>query len=288
MSQRPIKSVAKAVDLLFAFSTDRSRWTPADLADALRLPLSTTYRYLVTFRDRGVLEEDPQHRTYRLSPRFLQLSEALAADLGLVRRARPLMERLAQQTGETVQLVLRSGDFGVCAERVESPHPLLVRPERGRTIPLHAGASMRAILAFLRAQDQRRLLGRPLQRFTEHTITDPRALRAELQKTQELGYAVSLQEIYPGVRAVAAPVLDAEGIAVGSLAIAAPAERLPETLAHRLAGTLMEAARELRHASGGVAAPNGVRQPWAARGAANRIHATARAAKPARGARFHR
>ncbi len=288
MSQRPIKSVSKALDLLFAFSTDRPRWTPAELAAALRLPLSTTYRYLVTFRDRGVLEEDSQHRTYRLSPRLLQLSETLSADLDLVRRARPLMERLAQQTGETVQLVLRSGDFGVCAERAESPHPLLVRPERGRTIPLHAGASMRAILALLPAQDQRRLLDRPLQRFTEHTITDPRVLRVELQRTQELGYAVSLQEIYPGVRAVAAPILDAGGVAVGSLAVAAPAERLTEPLAHRLAGTLIEAARELSYVPAVAAQHSVTHGPEVARDRASRIDLTTQVARLARGSGPHR
>ena len=255
MAQRPIKSVAKGIDLLFLFSGDRPRWTVGELAAATRLPLSTTYRYLVTFRRHGLIEEDGREGAYRLSPRLLQLAEAVATELDLARRARPLMERLAQRTRETVQLVVRSGDFGTCVERAESPETLRVRPERGRSVPLHAGASMKVILAFLPAGEQNRLLARPLERFTEHTVTNPRALRRELRAIRGAGYAVSFQEIYPGVRAVAAPILDARGMPTASLAIAGPGDRFTERRARALAPDLMRGARALGVQASGAPPP---------------------------------
>lgn len=242
MSQRPIKSVAKCLDLLYLFSTDRPRWTAGGLAAAMGLPLSTIYRYLVTLRQQGTLEENPHDRSYRLSPRLLQLAEALTAELDLIRRARPVMEGLARQTRETVQLMLRTGDFGTCVDRAESPEALLVRPERGRSVPLHAGASMKAILAFLPAEEQARLLRRPLQRLTGSTTTNPRTLRAELAAIRKSGYAISFQEVYPGVRAVSAPILNQAGVAIGSLGVAGPGARLTDALARTMAPALIQAA----------------------------------------------
>jgi IclR family acetate operon transcriptional repressor len=251
-TQRPIKSVAKALDLLFAFTGDRPRGTVGELAAATGLPLSTTYRYLVTLRQRGLVEIDGMEGACRLSPRVLQLGEAVVADIDLVRRARPLMERLAKRTRETAQLVVRTGDRGTCLERAESPETLRVRPERGRSIPLHAGASMKAILAFLPAAEQDRILGKPLQRFTENTPNSPRALRLALQAIRRAGHAISFQEVYPGVRAVAVPIFDGGGAAVASLTIAGPGDRLTQRRARTLARDLRAAGRELTRQIGGA------------------------------------
>lgn len=250
MSQRPIKSVAKCLDLLFLFSAESPRWSAAELAGALRLPLSTVYRYVVTLRQQGILEENQQDSSYRLSPRLLQLTEALTGELDLVRRARPLMEALARSTRETVQLMFRTGDFGTCVERAESSQALLVRPERGKSVPLHAGASMKAMLAFLRAAEQKAILDRPLARVAEGTITNPRELRRELEAIRTAGYAVSYQEVYPGVRAVAVPIRNASGAVVGSLGVAGPAARLSDATAHAIAPQLLAVAAELAAATG--------------------------------------
>ncbi len=251
-AQSPIKSVAKALDLLFAFSGERPRWTVGELAAATGLPLSTAYRYVVTLRQRGLMEIDGAEGACRLSPGVLQLGEAVLADLDLVRRARPLMERLAARTRETVQLVVRTGDSGTCVERAESPETLRVLPERGRSIPLHAGASMKAILAFLPPTEQDRILGKSLQRFTENTASRPQVLRHQLRAIRSAGHAISFQEIYPGVRAVAVPIFDPAGAAMASLAIAGPGDRLTERRARSLARILRAAGRELTRQIGGA------------------------------------
>jgi len=250
MAQRPLKSVAKCFDLLYRFCLERPRWTAGDLAKDLGIPLSTVYRYLITLRQQGTLEESPQDGTYRLSPRLLQLMDVLTAELDLVRRARPFMEQLARRTRETVQLMLRTGECGTCVDRAESSHPLLVRPERGKSVPLHAGASMKAMLAFLPDAEQDRILRGRLVRLTECTITAPRALRREIATIRKLGYAVSAQEVYPGVRAVAVPILNPAGVAIASLGIAGPIARFTDATARAMVPALKDIAVKLNAITG--------------------------------------
>ena len=119
------------------------------------------------------------------------------------------------------------------------------RPLGGRS-PLHVASNGKAVLASMSATEQEAYLTRPLKPSTRHTITDPEALRAELERIRKLGYAVSLGELDEGVRAVAAPILGVDAAPIGSISISCPAQRLPDELIPRYGGWVRSAAKEIR------------------------------------------
>jgi IclR family acetate operon transcriptional repressor len=109
----------------------------------------------------------------------------------------------------------------VCIDVVESSLPIRRSVPLGETLPLFAGPSGKAILAFLPTAQQEQILGAgPLRPFTAHTIVDPMLLRLELERTRQRGYAIDREEIIPGVHCVAVPILNYTGHAVGALSIA--------------------------------------------------------------------
>jgi IclR family acetate operon transcriptional repressor len=239
--QNAIASLQKGVDLLFLF-VDSPTLGVREIADRLHVPVSTAYRFVRTFRDKGLLEQDPVTRKYQLGLRLLSLEAPILRPLDVRRTGLPHMEVLAQHCQETVQLTLRRGFQGVIIEVVESPEPLRVAPARGQSVPLHSGALAKAILAFLpKPEIDRYFASGPLQRFTPDTITDPTHLGRELARIRKRGYAVSRQEVVLGAGGVAAPIFDSTGQVIASIGVSAPLQRLtaakivetvPEVLRH--------------------------------------------------------
>lgn len=237
-----IGSLQKGVDLLFLFVVSPTLGV-REIADRLHVPVSTAYRFVRTFRDKGLLEQDLVTRKYRLGLRLLALEAPILRPLDVRRIGLPHMEALAQQCQETVQLTLRRGFQGVIIEVLESPEPLRVAPARGQSVPLHTGALAKAILAFLqKAEIDRYLASGSLQRFTPDTITDPTRLGKDLGGIRKKGYAVSRQEVVLGAGGLAAPVFDSTGLVIASIGVSGPLHRLT---AAKIAGTVPEL---LRHA----------------------------------------
>jgi IclR family acetate operon transcriptional repressor len=237
-----IGSLQKGVDLLFLF-VESPTLGVREIAERLDVPVSTAYRFVRTFRHKGLLEQDPVTRKYQLGLRLLSLEAPILRPLDVRRIGLPHMEVLAQHCQETVQLTLRRGFQGVIIEVVESPEPLRVAPARGQSVPLHSGALAKAILAFLpKPEIDRYLASGPLQRFTPDTITDPTHLDRELVRIRKRGYAVSRQEVVLGAGGVAAPIFDSTGQVIAGIGVSAPLQRLT-------AAKIVETAPEiLRHA----------------------------------------
>ena len=140
---------------------------------------------------------------------------------------------------------VRAGDFGVAVESIESADPVRVAPAPGERVPLHVGAPMKAILAFLTPEDIAAYLKRPLERLTPRAIGDPRRLRQHLAQIRERGYAESWEEVYPGAVGVAVPLLSPDGVAVASLGIAGPVHRFNPERVSSIAQELLSAGKEL-------------------------------------------
>ena len=142
--------------------------------------------------------------------------------------ALPALRRLSHETGETALLTVLSParDHAVCLERVETPQPLRLSVQPGRQLPLHAGASQKALLAFMRADEAERIVTSPLEHLCHATLTDPGLLRDELAKIRTRGWASSYEETNLGVWGVAVPVVNARDEAVCAIGIAGPSPRL--------------------------------------------------------------
>lgn len=220
------------------------------LARKLREPKTTVHRSLQTLHAAGwirSLEQSSDHgrqRLWMLSPKLLSLGQR-AGHPRLRDTALPIMEELRNKTRETIHLMVPQERVVVLIERLDSPQPLrIVRPLGGRSL-LHIASNGKAVLAHLNEAEQEAYLARPLKASTPNTITDSGALREELERVRKNGYAVSLGELDEGVRAVAAPILAAGRVPIGSISISCPAQRLPDDRIARYGAMVRRAAEEI-------------------------------------------
>jgi DNA-binding IclR family transcriptional regulator len=140
---------------------------------------------------------------------------------------RPALERVAAETRELVLLAVPASDgtHARYAAAIDSPQRLRVAAEVGTAVPLTAGATAKALLAFLGIEAIDAALAEPPVRLAAGTMLDPAAIRRDLELTRKRGFAISWQETFDGAWATAAPVLDAEGLPFAAIGVAAPIHR---------------------------------------------------------------
>ena len=200
-----IQSIDRAVELLEAVASAPEPEPVATLAARCGLNRSTAWRILATLEHHGLVERDPNG--YRLGHTVLRLAAAAGLEL-LDRLAQPLLRRLADATGETVNLAIARRLELVYADQLRTRH-VMAPNWLGHAVPLHATSTGKAFLAALPAAELDALLRAPLERFTATTITDPRALRGELDDVRARGHAVSRGELETALWGVSAAACDA-------------------------------------------------------------------------------
>ncbi len=216
----------RAIEILMMFEDARPVLTAADVAERFKMPRSTTYRYLSTLRGQGLLS-DTGDGGYRLGPRIFTLARIARQGFSLPQAARPELERLLKETGETVLLTqLNGADLNVL-ECLETSAPIRISYERGSVLPSPASASAKVFLAFESPAVVQKLIGRRrIAAYTSSTITDPNRIREALEQVRELGYAVNYNEVDDGITAVAAPIFDSASRVRHSISVVAPSFRL--------------------------------------------------------------
>ena len=202
------------------------------LARDLNEPKSTVQRSLETLHQAGWLSAAPdpiegRKRSWSLTSKLTSLKR----DAGRARlrdAALEQMERLRQQTRETIHLMAPEGQTVVLIERLDSPQTLRTVRQLGATTPLHAASNGKAVLAWLSPAERAAYLARPLPAFTPRTLTDPAALERDLEAIRARGYSLSAGELDLDVRAVAAAIRLASGEPIAALSISCPALRFPD------------------------------------------------------------
>lgn len=218
-------SSRKILRALLAFSTERPRHSAESLSEQIGVPLSSTYRYIGILREAELIDEDGRG-SFILAPRVIGLAQAARAGTDLASIARPHMKRLAQDAGETVILLRRSGDRAVCIERAESLSRIRLTFEVGTALPLHRGAGPKLLLAHQPSAEIEQLLDDVVARdpgFGAHR----KGLMRELATIRDEGWSESHAEITPHVYAVAAGIRDGNGV-VATISFVAPAFRTPK------------------------------------------------------------
>ena len=228
-----IQSVRRAAALLRAIGNGAGELGVSELGRKLNLHKSTVSRLLATLEREGLLERPPGSEKYRLGYELLRLAGQAGEDRDLLADARPFLVELAERTRETANLAVLDGEMVHNVAQVSGPHLVRIGNWVGRRTPPHCVANGKALLAFQPEPDLRRLLAQTLERFTPRTVTSRPALRAELARVRQQGFALAEGEIEDGLNAVAAPVRDGAGRVVAALSVSGPAyrltrERLPE------------------------------------------------------------
>ncbi len=239
-----VRSVDRAIVILDLLARDGWR-AGAEVARDLGVHRSTALRLLGTLERHSLVERDPRTAKYRLGRRLPQLASVVTGEFDLRYVARPVCERLARALGETVTLDVLDSEEIVPIEQASGSTSVVNVNWLGRRTPIHCTASGKVILAFAPPSVRQRLLARPLERRTPHTIVDRQELEAQLAAAVEAGYARTYQELEVGLDAIAAPVYSAEGAVVAAIDVSGPAHRLVEANRPELVGLTREAAADL-------------------------------------------
>jgi DNA-binding IclR family transcriptional regulator len=242
----------RTFSILELFDEDRPEWSTTEVARTLALPIPTAHRILAALKRQGYVSQHSETKRFRLGIAALQLGDRARAVVDLRSVALPALRRLSQEAGETSLLtVLAPGqDRGVCLERVETPQPLRLSVQPGRQLPLHAGASQKALLAFMDETATTRIVHGTLERLCHATITDARSLLDELARIRDRGWASSFEETNLGVWGIAVPVLSDRGSVVCAVGIAGPSARLTARRVRDDIGRVHAAATDIAHALG--------------------------------------
>lgn len=241
------KGSLRVLDILDILSELSRPIALGELAQQAGLPKSTVHRLLAILKDAGYVQQDAETDRYQLGIRAMRLGVSALRSHSLLHIAHPHMERLAELTGETVQLAVRDDNRVLALHRVESDRHVIraAMPNRVRT-PLHATAAGKILLAGLPDTELEVLLQRlELQRFTPTTMTDWAALRSEIEAVRGKGYSVDNGENNPDVRCVGVPIRDLNGRVIASLSITMPAARLALANAPQIAALAQATAQEI-------------------------------------------
>ena len=243
---RPLGSVERAVALLEALAAARAPLGTNELARQTGINASTVSRVLATLLDAGLVEREPGGQRWQLGLRLVHLGNAALARLDLRDLARPLLEQLVRETGETATLSLPAQGEGVTVDFAPSPHSVSSRAEIGRASVAHATAVGKLVLAHTGGLAS---LNEPLERYTPRTLTTLAELEHAVAAVRAAGMAEAAGEREPGLNAIAAPVLADDGRLVAVLGIQGP-ERFDADARRAAAQPLARAAALLAATAG--------------------------------------
>lgn len=241
------QTVERALAILNLFRDGPDSLSITEIARQTGLHVSTAHRIVRALCAEQFMDQDARSERYLLGPSLAILGRRALDSSGLG-VAQPILERLADTTGESVSLGVRRGSELVVVLSSSSHQRLRFDHEPGSVILLHASAMGKVLLAFGDVNAKSAVADLPeLVRYTDATITARTALVADLEQAHRKGFALNREERYDGVCGVAAPVLDRRDVAIAAVGLQGPTIRLtPKRLA--------ELAVEVRAAASDVAA----------------------------------
>jgi DNA-binding IclR family transcriptional regulator len=206
-----------------------------DIQRELKLKRPTAHRIVTSLLQHGLVVRDGNSRGYRLGWELAVLGWSVASSgIDLRKLAQEATSRLAEETGDTVILSARSGLSMVCIDRQSGAYPIKVFTiEVGARRPLGVGAGSIAVLAAMSEEESAAALGAVTADLAAYPHVSRAAVEKAVRAARSAGYAVSHGTVLPNVRGVAVAIRDARGSALGSIGIAAiadraTAERLPQ------------------------------------------------------------
>jgi IclR family acetate operon transcriptional repressor len=250
MSSTPT-TVVKALTLLNRVA-DHPGLTLSELASESGLPNATAHRLLRALIEFELVRVTSDHK-HHLGSHCLALGSQFLGETDLRTEARPLLESLVDQTGETTHLGMRDGILVVYVDKVETSHPVRMFSRVGTLSPMYSTGIGKTLLAYGDEAVLERVIEAGLERRTPNTITDALRLRSELDRIRTRRYAIDDVENEAGIRCVAVPILTADGSALGAISISGPTSRISDERIEQLGHLLLDETRQLSRTFGYVA-----------------------------------
>jgi len=221
-----LTTVTKALQVLQAFSYEHPVMGVSELARKLGMGKSSVHRVLSTLADQGFVTKTDDDR-YRLGLKLHELGQLVVSSLELRQVAHGPLERLRNESGETVHVAVLEGADAMYVHRIESQSTLRTFSRVGRRVPAHTTSSGKCLLAFSDAEATDIVVRAGLKRIGPRSITTEAALREALAKIRINGYVVSVEENERGVLSIGAPVFGHDGSCIAAVSMAGPLMRIP-------------------------------------------------------------
>ncbi len=249
-------TVGKALDLLDIFTRLRPQAGLSDIARLAGLNKATCHRLLTEMESRGLVEQVGPAREYRLGPAVLKLAYLREAAVPTRDAAMPVLQGLANATGETAHLsLLVGGILRTLAFAYSAQHGVKVTMEDADTLPFHATASGAAVMAFLPDDEVQRIFAGPMPARVNAVGATPDEVRTRIAAVQARGWAETLSTFEQDVQGLAVPLFSAASACIGAVAVAAAAPRMTQPLHARIVAELTRAGAEINALWGGEVPP---------------------------------
>ncbi len=220
-----VRALARGLSILALFDVDHREWSIDDMAERTGLLRMTTYRMVRTLESARFLVRDATTNQYHLGPATLAMSYASEGSSGFVAIARPFLESLVEETGESVTLAVEVDGAPVCVDAIDTTRPFQRHTAPGRIIGNLASVHGKIFAAFKPAGERAEMLAGPLPQLTPYTVTDPQALAEQFDAIVREDLAYDDQGLYVSLCAVASPVRDQLGDVVAAISVVTPIGR---------------------------------------------------------------
>ncbi len=239
-------ALEKGLAVIACFDATHDKRTIADVARETDLSRAAARRCLLTLTRIGYAEFDGKF--FRLTPRVLRLGYAWLSSTALPQLVQPFLERLSEETHESASACLLDGHEIVYIARSAQRRIMSVGLSVGSRLPAFCSSMGRVMLAGLPREEAmvRIAAGRP-RALTPHTVTDPAALGAILDKVAAQGHCLVDQELELGLVSLAVPLVNSRGAVVAAFNLSAQVQRIPaETMMERFLPQLQAMQRQLQ------------------------------------------
>ena len=236
--------IEKLDAVLALFTPDRPELVASEVAQALRMPRSTTYRLLARISSSGFLDNDPATGRYRLGIRLASLGSLAQRSTPLQRAANPVLRRLSSETGETATLMIRAGGMGVVVDVAEGALPVSVSRLLGGQVPLSQSAAGRVLLAWMSEPERRALVRRDSGPQATVPLPDPLILERDLDGVRADG-ACRLRGAQDLAFGAAAPIFASGNAIVGALQVGGTARTVTDERLAELAALVITRAAQV-------------------------------------------
>ncbi len=251
-SSGQVQSLSRALKLLNALSYHPQGRSLSELAREVGLPNSTAHRLLTTLQNERYVRFDADHSTWMIGVQAFQVGSAFTRSRDMISIARPIMRRLMNATGETVNLGILDRCEVIYLAQVETRKMMRAISGPGGRAYIHASGIGKALLAFSPESVVDKIFNcwdpRPL---TAKTITSESALRRDLAAIRARGYAFDDEETAIGLRCAASVIFNEHAEPVAGISVSGPAARISAAKLRQLGSLAVQAAADITHELGG-------------------------------------
>jgi IclR family transcriptional regulator, KDG regulon repressor len=236
-----VRAVERALQILNCFDDEHPERGVSEIAQAVELHKATTHRIVTTLVNYGYLERAADGQKYRLGLALSELGFKVIRRMDLRREAFPYMTRLVERWDEACDLSIFDHGNVFYIEVIQGNHALTISAAVGQRLPAYPTASGKLFLAYRSSEERDAVLSQSMVHYTDKTITSPEELSRQLQQVRRQGYAFDDEELEIGIRAVAAPIFNRDGVVVAAMSMPSPTSRMTMERVSEIAESLKEA-----------------------------------------------